>query len=149
MQKNPVLDEEITALSEEFRIPFQKIKDLLDVSAIKRLKVEKKTLTKEGKTSIEKVLNFEDFELHYVNAKNEKEEIKTIRKFLPACKTAKEAKSLYDLCPETEDKLSDMIIHEWILLAKNLSELLEPKSKVRKNTPDSSLALKKYLKFYF
>lgn len=149
MQKNPGLNEEIKALSEEFGIPIQKIRDLLEVGVPKKPKAEKTVLLKKDKTSDEIVLNFGDFEECYVDAKNEEEEISAIRKFLHVCKTAKEAKSLYDLCPETEDELRDMIIHEWIVLSKDLDELLEPKGKVKKNTPDSELAFKQYMKFYF
>ena len=82
-------------------------------------------------------------------AKNEEQELMAIKKFLPSCRNANDTKLLFSLCPENKPELQKEIIHEWIVLCKDLSELREPKRLVEKDTPDSQLAYQKYKELFF
>lgn len=136
-----ILETEISAISLKFGIPIKKIKDTLkkSIETILEDKIPKKVFS----------LSFNDFEADYVLAKNNEEELLAIKKFLPSCSKANQTKLLFDLCPENELELRKQIIHDWILLCHDLSELREPKRLVEKNTPDSELAYKMYKKLFF
>ncbi|MEI6528931.1 MAG: hypothetical protein WCN88_00810 [Candidatus Falkowbacteria bacterium] len=133
--------EEILAISRQFNIPVQKIIEVL-AKPLKLILEEKSSRMKDA------FLPFDDFEKEYILAQNETEEVFAINKFLQSCREAKNAKLLFDLCPKNQTELQEKIIHEWIILSKNLEELREPKSLVKKNTADSILAYQKYLKFF-
>lgn len=136
------LEKEILAISIKFNIPVQEIKDVLKKS-IKTI-LHEKSLKKQ-----ESVLSFQDFEANYILAKNPEEELSVVKKFLPSCSNANDTKLLFNLCPENEFELKAQIIHEWILLCKDLAELREPKRLVEKNTPDAELAYQQYKKLFF
>ncbi len=136
-----IQQEEILAISRQFNIPVQKIVEVL-AKPLKQIQEEKSSRLKDAFPP------YEDFEKEYILAQNETEEVFAINKFLPSCREAENAKLLFDLCPKNQAELQEKIIHEWIVLSKNLEELREPKSLVKKNTADSILAYQKYLKFF-
>jgi hypothetical protein len=136
------LELEILAISSQFKISAAEIRGVLNESI--EIIMEKKKLKKELALS-----SFDNFESEYVLAKNLKEEILVMKKFSSLCTKANDCKILFDLCPEEETGLRNKIIHEWIILSKDLSELREPKRLVEKNSPDSELAYQRYKKLFF
>ena len=135
------LELEILAISSQFKISANEIREALNESI--EIILDKKNLKKELALSL-----FDNFEYEYVIAKNLKEEILVIKKFSLLCTKADNCKILFDLCPEKETGLRNKIIHEWIVLSKDLSELREPKRLVEKNSADSELAYQKYKKLF-
>lgn len=136
------LEKEILAISREFKIPVQEIKNVLN-------KTEKEIIDQKRNNEKIESMSFNYFENEYVLAKNAEEELAVIKKFLPSCKKAAHTKLLYDLCPEKETELKKQIVHNWIVLCEDLSELREPKRLVEKNSADSQLAYQRYKKLFF
>lgn len=136
------VEKEILAISRQFKIPVKEIKEVLN-------KTEKEIIEqKKSKKNVDSI-SFDYFENEYVLAKNQEEELVIIKKFLPSCKKAADTKLLYDLCPENETGLKKQIIHNWIILCNDLSELREPKRLVEKNSADSELAYQRYKELFF
>jgi len=155
MVNNPehTTQEEILLIGQTFNIPVIKIQAVLqkDDNPSKKVKTPKKVAPKkvinpEPPPSAE-VLNFDDFEDFYVNAQNQEEEKAAIRKFIPACLLPKQAKTLFQTCPD-DQTLKEEIILQWVIVSKNMPDLSEVKPLTTKGTPAGDLAYRKYIDFF-
>lgn len=131
--------EEISAISKEFSIPKEEI--------LRVLKMPLEEVIKKY-TSKNQDLDFNNFENEFVLSSKEKE-VAVIKKFLPACKNARQAKTLFNLCPPEQENLRNEIIHQWIVLCSDLSELREVKPLAPVGSEDAKLAYKRYMELYF
>jgi hypothetical protein len=156
MINNPeqTTQEEILLISQTFGIPIDKIQAVLlkNDNPPKKTKDPKKAIPKkidnsESLTPQMEILNFNDFDDFYINAKNREEEITVIRKFIPACILPIQAKTLFQACADNQT-LKEEIILRWVIISKNLPDLLEVKSLTTKGTPAGDLAYRKYIQFF-
>ncbi len=93
-------------------------------------------------------LDFAGFDDDYINATDQLGEIEVIKKFLPACTETKQTKQLYQLCPETEIKLREKILYQWVVLSNNFADIREVKPLTKSDSEAGKLAYQKYLKFF-
>lgn len=156
MINNPeyTTQEEILLIAETFDIPIVKIRAVLrdKNNPAKKVKAAKKVTPKKAANPeipppLAKALNFDDFEEFYINAQNQEEEKAAIRKFIPACLLPKQAKTLFQICPD-DQTLKNEIILQWVTVSKNLSDLSEVKPLTTKETPAGDLAYRKYIAFF-
>ncbi len=131
--------EEISAISKKFSISKEEIVKVLNMSL-------EDVIEKYAQKA--KLLDFNDFESEFVLSQKE-DEVAVIKKFLPSCANAKQAKTLFNLCPEEQDDLRKDIIHQWITVCSDLSEIREVKPLAQAGSADAKLAYDKYMKLYF
>lgn len=145
--------EEILLIAQTFDIPTAKIQAVLlkKDDPPKRIKTSKTAIPKgtvdTAPPPLEEILNFNDFEEFYINARNQEEEIEAIRKFIPACLTPKQAKALFQVCPD-DQTLKDEIILQWVKVTSDMSDLSEVKPLTTKGSPAGDLAYRKYIDFF-
>lgn len=156
MINNPehTTQEEILLIGQTFNISVVKIQAVLQKNdnPSKKVKTPKKVTPKkvtnpETPPPSAEVLNFDDFEEFYINAQNQEEEKAAIRKFIPACLLPKQAKTLFQMCPD-DQTLKDEIILQWVIVSKNMPDLSEVKPLTTKGTPAGDLAYRKYIQFF-
>lgn len=157
MINNPecTTQEEILLIGQTFNIPIAKIKTFLQKNEnipTKRVKTPKKSTPKKiadyiPPSSPNEIINFDNFEELYINAQNQEGEAAIIRKFIPACLFPKQAKTLFQMCPD-DHNLKEEIILQWVTICKNMPDLSEVKSLTTKGTLAGDLAYRKYIQFF-
>jgi hypothetical protein len=156
MINNPkyTTEEEISLIGQTFDIPITEIQAVLQKKEnSSRVKAPKKASSKKAANLSpppqpqEEMLNFDDFEELYINAQDQDEEIAVIRKFIPACLFPKQAKALFQVCPDNQ-ALKDEIILQWVKVTKNSADLSEVKPLTTRGTPAGNLAYRKYIDFF-
>jgi hypothetical protein len=136
-------DAEILAISKAFKIPVARIEDALRQEAAPKKKAKKEPT---GNKIIP--LKFSDFEEEYINAHDSDEEIAAIKKFVTVCVNTKQAKYLYELCPENQVPLKNDILYKWVEVSQSMADIREVKPLTEKGTPAGDLAYRKYIDFF-
>lgn len=144
---------EILLIAQTFKIPMEKIQAVLqkEDNPAKKMKSPKKVAPKKAinpePSPPSVILSFDDFEDLYINAQNQDEEKAVIHKFIPACLLPKQAKILFQICPD-DQTLKEEIILQWVMVSKNMADLSEVRPLTTKGTPAGDLAYRKYIDFF-